>query len=381
VAIEFVTANTGLIDLGGVFIVTGSVSGAVGRLMILHLVQDGTTDGALTQTSATNVENLAGTDNAWTFIGEFSGGASDEFRHYLWIARSLSVLSAPTFTGGNSTSEDVFSRMYEFSGCSLGTTLETVIENSTAGTATGAGGTGTTVSDVAVVTRGPGRLALNFIGFNDDLTGYDGSFTSETGGDWASVASAGTSSGTDAASNLNTAAIASPGTIDGGTMTITSMAWGVIGFALIPAISAAVTGTITASVGEADIVTGGKTTIITLTQDHWIAAGAGSFDLQRDEIIDGCDSAQSEADGWNAVVRATQGVGGVVRTSDTVVTITWDAFATYDITATETITVTVPATAVVGGVAAVASPTFTVSPTSSYVPIPTPVLMFAAGIG
>tara|TARA_R110000868_G_scaffold19561_7_gene84227 strand:- start:2860 stop:3378 length:519 start_codon:yes stop_codon:yes gene_type:complete len=124
--------------------------------------------------------------------------------------------------------------------------------------------------------------------------------------------------------------------------------------------TAALTGTITASVTEADIVTGGKTLIITLTNDTWIAAGAGSFDLQRDEIIAGIDSGQAEATGWDAVVKATQSLAGVVRTSDTVVTITWDAFATYDITAQETITVTVPGTAVVGAGAIVATPTFTV---------------------
>ena len=124
--------------------------------------------------------------------------------------------------------------------------------------------------------------------------------------------------------------------------------------------SAVVTGTITASVTEADIVAGAKTLIITLTGDTWIAAGAGSFDLQRDEIIAGCDSDGSEALGWDLVPKALQSLGGVIRTSDTVVTITWDAFATYNITAQETITVTVPGTALVGTVAIVATPTFTV---------------------
>ena len=129
--------------------------------------------------------------------------------------------------------------------------------------------------------------------------------------------------------------------------------------------SAALTGTITAGVTEADIVTGGKTLIITLTGDTWIAAGPGSFDLQRDEILAGIDSAQAEATGWDAVPKANQSLGGVVRTSDTVVTITWDAFATYNITAQETITVTVPSTAVVGTAAIIATPTFTVSTVAS----------------
>ena len=131
---------------------------------------------------------------------------------------------------------------------------------------------------------------------------------------------------------------------------------------LTPAsVTAALTGTATASITEADIVTGGKTTIITLTGDTWIAAGALSFDLQRQAIIDGHLSAQSELLGWNLVPRALQGVAGVVRTSNTVVTVTWDAFPTYNITATETITVTVPAAALVLGGAVVASPTFAIT--------------------
>jgi hypothetical protein len=50
----------------------------------------------------------------------------------------------------------------------------------------------------------------------------------------------------------------------------------------------------------------------------------------------------------------------VVRTSDTVVTITLTAKPTYDITLVETITVTVPGTAVDGAVPIVGAPTFNV---------------------
>jgi hypothetical protein len=125
-------------------------------------------------------------------------------------------------------------------------------------------------------------------------------------------------------------------------------------------VNAALTGTITASATEADIVAGGKTIVITLTGDTWIAAGAGSFDLQRDEILQGLDSAQSEALGWNNIVRDLEAVTAVVRTSNTVVTITLSAAPLYNITAQETITVTVPGTALTGGVDITASPAFTV---------------------
>jgi hypothetical protein len=139
------------------------------------------------------------------------------------------------------------------------------------------------------------------------------------------------------------------------------------GIAVFPQRSAVISGTITAAVTETDIVNGGKTLIITLSGDTWIAAGAGSFDLQRDEIIAGVTSAQGEALGWNLVPKVLQSLGGVIRTDDNTVTINWDAFATYNITAQEVITVTVPSTATVGAAGAiVATPTFTVDALVTY---------------
>jgi hypothetical protein len=138
-------------------------------------------------------------------------------------------------------------------------------------------------------------------------------------------------------------------------------------YALVAPISAAITGTATASITEADIVTGGKTIIITLTNATWKAAGTGPIGSTADTqaIIDGIDSAQSEAAGWDAVVRPGIETTDVVRTSATVATITLDAEATYDITATETITVTVPTAALATGVGVVASPTFTIDAVST----------------
>jgi len=136
--------------------------------------------------------------------------------------------------------------------------------------------------------------------------------------------------------------------------------------------TAALSGTVTASITETDIVAGGKTIILTLSGDNWVASGA-TFDAQRQNIINGIDSAQSETNGWDAVVKAGQGVSGVVRTSATVVTITLDAFASYDITVTETITAIIPATAVLGGNAITATPTFDITAAA-------PSLSFSVGI-
>ena len=109
-------------------------------------------------------------------------------------------------------------------------------------------------------------------------------------------------------------------------------------------VSAAISGTASAAINEVDIVTGGKTIIITLTGDTWVTAGV-TFDAVRQDIINGLTSAQAEAAGWNAVVKLNEVVASVVRTSNTVVTITLSAHATYDITAQETITATIPASA------------------------------------
>lgn len=127
------------------------------------------------------------------------------------------------------------------------------------------------------------------------------------------------------------------------------------------AATAVVTGTaVSGGVLESEIVAGGETIVITVVNDTWVAAGA-TFDAIRQDIIDGLDSDAAEAGGWNNKVRDAEVVSAVVRTSDTVVTITLSAAADYLISANETITVTVPATAVSGGLAITATPTFDIT--------------------
>ena len=85
--------------------------------------------------------------------------------------------------------------------------------------------------------------------------------------------------------------------------------------------TAVLTGTASDGATEAQIKAGGQTIVITLTDDTWVAAGS-AFDAQRQNIIDGLNSAQSETLGWNNEVRDKLDVSAIVRTSDTVVTIT-----------------------------------------------------------
>jgi len=127
-------------------------------------------------------------------------------------------------------------------------------------------------------------------------------------------------------------------------------------------VSAGIAGTMTASVVEGDIVTGGKTIIITLTNDTFVAAGTGAIGSTADTqaLIDGFDAASSPTNGWNNEVRDKALTSEVVRTSNTVATWTVAAQSGYDVSAQETITGTIPAAVLTGAVELTASPTFTV---------------------
>jgi hypothetical protein len=135
----------------------------------------------------------------------------------------------------------------------------------------------------------------------------------------------------------------------------------------IPLTTASLTGTTVPNALPAEIVAGGETTIITLQNDTWVAGGA-TFDAQRAAIIAGITSGQSPPNGWNNEVRDNEVVGAVVRTSNTVVTITWSAAPAYDSPSNEPITVTIPADALETATApVVASNTFLIGVAASAV--------------
>jgi hypothetical protein len=121
------------------------------------------------------------------------------------------------------------------------------------------------------------------------------------------------------------------------------------------------TGTIiTGGVMEAAIKAGGETLILTIAQGKWAKSGA-VFNAARQAMINGLVSAQAEAGGWNAEIKADEVVGSVVRTSDTVLTWTNTANANYAITANETITVTIPAAIMEGQYVPLVAGTFVVT--------------------
>ena len=234
---SFVAAGNDLVTTGS--LPASFPDGSVGDVLILQVLQDGTGSApSIAFTSVTGkIENLAGTDDAMTSIGSFAVGSPTAANQFLWIGRALVTTGAivDVSTPGN----DLYIGLYRFSGVNTGTALSDVIENASAGIAQNEVGTSATVNDCAVQTLGADRLACNFIAVNDDNDLSLTAMTGETGGDWTYPATAfGSSTGTDGAVALVTATIASAGTIDGGSDAMAaSDAWGVVGFALIPASS------------------------------------------------------------------------------------------------------------------------------------------------
>ena len=124
--------------------------------------------------------------------------------------------------------------------------------------------------------------------------------------------------------------------------------------------SATVTGTASLGLSEWRVEYGGATIVLTLTGTTWVSLGA-TFDAQRQAIINGISSAQSETTGWNTEVRDNEVVGSVVRNSDTVVTITLTAAADYEVTANEVITITIPGASIAAGSPITVLPSITVT--------------------
>jgi len=176
--------------------------------------------------------DLAGSAGMTEFAGVL-GGNPVVILGQLWFGRATGTTPSITVTV-NAAGDDCYCQLHEFSGVHTGSSLSDVWENDalTIGQL-GLADTSTTVSDVGVETNGSDRLALNAVFISDDATGI-ASFAGETGGDWVMVASYAAATGTDGTVALMAATIASAGTINGGSDTITSDSWGVIGFALKP---------------------------------------------------------------------------------------------------------------------------------------------------
>jgi hypothetical protein len=117
---------------------------------------------------------------------------------------------------------------------------------------------------------------------------------------------------------------------------------------------------IAGGVTEAQIKAGGQVLTHTLT-DGIFNKNSAAFNAARQAFIDGMDSAQAEAGGWDAKIKADEVVGSVVRTSGGVLTWTNTAHAGYATTADETITAEIPAAALEAQFEPLAAGTFVVT--------------------
>ena len=110
-----------------------------------------------------------------------------------------------------------------------------------------------------------------------------------------------------------------------------------------PPAEVALTGTaIAGGVLESEIVAGSETIIYTVSNDTWVAT-IGDDNSITDAFLAGITGDDGGANGWDNEVALVH--GDLVRTSDTVLTLTLPATAGYQIDSNETLTHVIPATA------------------------------------
>lgn len=228
-AVTFVQAGTGLTVASG--IATLDITGATaGNLLVFHIQYAGLTDD-WTYSDHNNIQRLDGTLNDIDSI--INGAQVGATRlHAFQTARVTANGTCSVTANVGASGEDLFARIYEFSGASLGTSVDTVFEGDNAPGWSVSSGTGTTVSDAGITTLGPNRLALQCVALASNQA--IGDFTGESGGDWTEAAEYQSAAAVTGTLQLQTAPIASAGTINGGTVTVSSIAWGVLGTAIIP---------------------------------------------------------------------------------------------------------------------------------------------------
>jgi hypothetical protein len=116
----------------------------------------------------------------------------------------------------------------------------------------------------------------------------------------------------------------------------------------------------------------GNGSATTSATDPWVSVlieikSITPFDSARTAAQSLIDSAQSEANGFDAHRTTILPVGAFDRTSGTERTTTFSAAASYNITAQEVITAKIPVTMLNNGVELTSSPTFTIDPTGAAV--------------
>lgn len=129
-----------------------------------------------------------------------------------------------------------------------------------------------------------------------------------------------------------------------------------------PTVTGAITGTIIPSTVESEIVTGGKTIIVTLSNGTF-ATKIASDATKRANLFNSLKADGSETSEWKKVISALISAGtlAISRDSDTQLTITLPAVADYNISSNQTISLEITEIGIIsGGILLTAAPTFTI---------------------
>jgi hypothetical protein len=181
-------------------------------------------DLILLQVTVRDTSNTPSTPTGFTPL--YSAESSTVARQWIYYKFSTGSESGTiTITIGGTSCK--VARMYSFRNVALSSFTE--------GGGFGYSASSTTMSAQSVTTTGINELdvSFNFVTYNTAVA----SFTGETGGDWIeAVAEFTTTAGSRGCVQLQTATMASAGTISGGTLSLgsTARSWGVRAFALKP---------------------------------------------------------------------------------------------------------------------------------------------------
>jgi hypothetical protein len=211
------------------FEAAGTASGVTSNPTPSYPIGLQTNDLILLQVTVRDNSNTPATPSGFTLLyGPDSTGTGRQWIYYKFATGFESGTITVTIGGGACK----VARMYSFNNVALSSFNE--------GGGFGSG-ISSTINAQSVTTTDTNRLAVSFVFVNNDNA--VGSFTGETGGDWTEATPEfTTTAGSDGCVQLQTADMASAGTISGGSYTMTlSDPWGVRAFALEPRIDWAIT--------------------------------------------------------------------------------------------------------------------------------------------
>lgn len=215
-------AGTPTLGLAGVFTLNPACPATVDAddILILHCTCRAGTSAA-----------WDGPPSGWGTIDDNLGSARHRMSLYWKRADGSEDGSTVTVTGAyTGTNQGAYARIYSFSGVkNSGSSASDICESGS-----NTSGSSSSVSFIDVTTTGADRLACVFTGANDDAT--IAAFTGESGGDLTEPVAEYTSvTGGDGMLSLQTADMASSGTLTGGTATLgVSCSWISRSLALIP---------------------------------------------------------------------------------------------------------------------------------------------------